>query len=266
MIVAAAPAPNRRMVASHPDRDLLSRATLSRELPALGSGRGDAMGGQFDIILTDDQVVFLEALTSVLRQLGHRVIAADTSYRSARESVTALQPDLWVLESHFDDAPDLAAMNDLALVRPETKIVVLTADGDAQTVRRALDLGASAYVHKTRGVAVLVRVMQQVMAGAERVVERALAPALPPPADAKTAELLRLANYLTQRELQCLRLLAAGRDTRSIARQLGVSSTTVRTHVQAVLTKLGAHSRLEAASLAVRHGLVADAEPGIGVG
>lgn len=224
------------------------------------------MGGQFDIILADDQVVFLEALTSVLGQLGHRVLAADTSYRSARESVIALQPDLWVLESHFDDAPDLVEMNDLALIGPKTKIVVLTADGDAQTVRRALDRGASAYVHKTRGVAVLVRVMQQVMAGTERVVERSLAPA--PPADAKTAELLRLANYLTQRELQCLRLLAAGRDTRSIARQLGVSSTTVRTHVQAVLTKLGAHSRLEAASLAVRHGLIADADAdsGIGVG
>ncbi|MCU1659637.1 MAG: two component transcriptional regulator, LuxR family, partial [Pseudonocardiales bacterium] len=51
-------------------------------------------------------------------------------------------------------------------------------------------------------------------------------------------------------------LLAEGLDTAAMARRLGVSRTTVRSHVQAVLTKLGVHSRLEAASLAIRFGLV----------
>lgn len=67
-----------------------------------------------------------------------------------------------------------------------------------------------------------------------------------------------LAAYLTIGERQCLRLLVEGRDTAQMAVRLGVSPATVRTHVQSLLTKLGVHSRLEAASLAVRHRLLED--------
>jgi DNA-binding CsgD family transcriptional regulator len=68
----------------------------------------------------------------------------------------------------------------------------------------------------------------------------------------------RLAAYLTIRERECLRLLVEGLGTAQMAVRLGVSPATVRTHVQSLLTKLGVHSRLEAASLAVRHRLLED--------
>ena len=66
---------------------------------------------------------------------------------------------------------------------------------------------------------------------------------------------LRLASHLTGRERECLMMLVEGLDTAAMVGRLGVSRTTVRTHLQAVLTKLGVHSRLEAASFAVRHRL-----------
>ncbi len=69
---------------------------------------------------------------------------------------------------------------------------------------------------------------------------------------------LRLASHLTDRERECLALLVEGLDTTAMARKLSVSRTTVRTHVQSVLTKLGVHSRLEAASFAVRYRLLDD--------
>jgi two-component system nitrate/nitrite response regulator NarL len=65
-----------------------------------------------------------------------------------------------------------------------------------------------------------------------------------------------MADQLTYRELDVLRLLAEGFPGDAIARKLGISRNTVRTHVQNVLTKLQVHSRLEAATLAVRHGIV----------
>ena len=68
----------------------------------------------------------------------------------------------------------------------------------------------------------------------------------------------RLAAFLTTRERECLRLLVDGLDTTRMATALGVSPATVRTHVQSLLVKLGVHSRLEAASLAVRYRLVED--------
>jgi DNA-binding NarL/FixJ family response regulator len=77
----------------------------------------------------------------------------------------------------------------------------------------------------------------------------------------------RLADYLTDREWQCLELLVRGLNTRAMARQLNVSITTVRTHVQSLLAKLGVNSRLQAVSLAMRTALLdrplrPDARPG----
>ncbi|MGH8860672.1 MAG: response regulator transcription factor, partial [Jatrophihabitantaceae bacterium] len=69
----------------------------------------------------------------------------------------------------------------------------------------------------------------------------------------------KLAGYLTPREHECLAMVVSGLDTAAMSRRLGVSRTTIRSHVQAMLMKLDVHSRLEAAALAVQHGLVTDA-------
>jgi PAS domain S-box-containing protein len=82
--------------------------------------------------------------------------------------------------------------------------------------------------------------------------ERRRAPA---PAEILPATLAPILS-LTRRELEVLRLLARGAETPEIARELGISSTTVRNHVQHLLEKLGAHTRLQVVSLAQRHGLL----------
>jgi ATP/maltotriose-dependent transcriptional regulator MalT len=69
----------------------------------------------------------------------------------------------------------------------------------------------------------------------------------------------RLATHLTRREWQCLGLLVHGLSTTAIANSLGVSTTTARTHIQSLLTKLGVHSRLQAVALAIRTSLLTDA-------
>jgi DNA-binding NarL/FixJ family response regulator len=79
-----------------------------------------------------------------------------------------------------------------------------------------------------------------------------LAPRLPD--DAANAH--RLATHLTDREWQCPELLVRGQNTRAMARQLNVSITTVRTHVQSLLAKLGVNSRLQAVALAIRTALL----------
>ena len=91
----------------------------------------------------------------------------------------------------------------------------------------------------------------------EVVVEAPAAGSLGPRV-ARQRDALRLAAYLTTREWQCLELLVDGQDTAGMVAVLGVSSATIRTHVQALLSKLGVHSRLEAAAFAVQHGLLDD--------
>ncbi len=84
----------------------------------------------------------------------------------------------------------------------------------------------------------------------DRRTDRRRAPAPPAPAPAEAS------FVLTQRERDVLRLLAAGHGTAEMARQMGISATTVRNHIQHLLDKLGAHTRLQAVSVARHHGLL----------
>jgi two-component system nitrate/nitrite response regulator NarL len=131
---------------------------------------------------------------------------------------------------------------------------MLTADHDPEGMGFAMAAGAAGYVHKSCGLAALVAAIRQAYDGDP---VELLAP--PPGHRAllgRNMDAVRLASFLTQRERQCLAMLADGHSTAAMAQRLGVSAATVRTHVQAVLTKLGVHSRLQAASLAVLNSLV----------
>lgn len=212
------------------------------------------MDTSLEVVLGDDHTVFLDALTTLLVHLGHRVPATAANEPRLLEAVGLYQPDVCVLESQLPDGSGVEIISALLAASPQTKVVLLTSDHDPETMHRAVQLGALGYVHKTRGVAVLLDVLGRVMAG-EIVIEgsffRAETAVRSLPTDVR-----RLAAYLTHRELETLGLLVAGAGTATIARRLNVSTTTVRSHIQAVLTKLGVHSRLEAVALAVRFGLV----------
>ncbi|MCW2644199.1 MAG: hypothetical protein JWP07_308 [Pseudonocardiales bacterium] len=219
--------------------------------------RGVAVGGfsgSLDIVLGDDQVVFLDALTMVLMQLGHHVLAATSRRAALLDLVREFRPDLCVFEPRFPDGDGIDLIGAIGGMSPATKVVLLTAEDEPEPVRRALAAGAVGYLHKSRGVPALLNALQRVSSG-EVVVEGSFSSAQPAGPGA-SQHLRQLATYLTPRELECLELLAGGAGTPAIARRLGVSTTTIRSHVQAVLTKLGVHSRMEAASVAIRYGLV----------
>ncbi len=205
------------------------------------------------LVLADKDVVLLEGLTAVLSQLGYGIVATAPTRSRLLEEVRSSQADICVTGNHFPDDDGVEVIG--RITGTGTKVVVLTSDRNPETMHTALAAGASGYVHKSCSTDELVDVLRRV-AGGEVVVAGSF-PRPSDPTDANiAAELLRLATYLTPREFECLTLLADGLDTAAMARRLGISRTTVRSHVQAVLTKLGVHSRLEAASLATRFGLV----------
>lgn len=209
------------------------------------------------LVLGDNHSIFADALETVLTQRGFTVLAVALTLRRVHEAVREFQPDVCLLDRHFADGDSVDTLGELAKASPRTRTLVLTADRDPDGMLRALAAGAVGYVHKTRGLAVLVASLRRAVQG-EVVVDLPTAPASRNPA---AAEVSRLAGYLTVRERQCLALLVEGLGTAAMAARLTVSTTTVRSHVQALLTKLGVHSRLEAASLAVRHSLVDRVDP-----
>jgi two-component system, NarL family, nitrate/nitrite response regulator NarL len=209
-----------------------------------------------DLVLGDDHTVFLDALSAVLSQRGFTVSAVARSAAETVRAVSRVKPDVCLLDRHFITGDDgIEAIGTMTALSPRTRFLVLSADRDNDGVLRALAAGASGYLHKTRGIAALSTAIERVTHG-EVVVDVPVpitAQRAVPPGDPR-----RLAAYLTARERECLALLVRGLSTAAMVSALGVSRTTVRTHVQALLTKLGVHSRLEAASFAVRYGLLDD--------
>jgi two-component system, NarL family, nitrate/nitrite response regulator NarL len=205
------------------------------------------------LVLGDDHIVFLEALSTALTHHGYVIRAVAGSRAEMIASVRREQPDACLIDRSpptGDDAGE--TIGSVLAVSGGTAVLVLGADLGARAVSRALDAGASGYVHQSRGLEALVSALQLIRRG-ETVVD---VPAAPPVRRSMQAEAnRRLATQLTSRERECMLMLIEGLDTTAMVERLGVSRTTVRTHLQSVLTKLGVHSRLEAVSFAVRHQL-----------
>lgn len=209
-----------------------------------------------EVVIGDDHAVFLDALSAVLTEQGCAVSTAMT-IADTIAAVSKRQPAVCLIDRHFAAGHDgIGALGEILAASPRTKVLILSADGNSETIMRAMRAGAAGYVHKTRGVAVLKQTIERVLRG--EVVVEVPSEACVRPRLARQREALRLAGYLTARERQCLELLVEGQDTAAMVSSLGVSAATVRTHVQALLTKLGVHSRLEAAAFAVQHGLLED--------
>lgn len=203
------------------------------------------------IVLGDDHGVFTESLVSVLTGEGFTVLAVTATLTRTIEAVRDHRPKVCLLDRHFTDGDGVAKIGEIIAAHPDTRVIILTADGDTEAILRGIRAGACGYVHKTWGVRTLVEAVERVSNG-EIVIDAPRGTRQRP----LSAEAHRLVTHLTGRERECLALLVEGLDTRSMTARLGISATTIRSHVQAVLTKLGVHSRLEAAALAVRYGLV----------
>ena len=209
------------------------------------------------MVIGDDHGIFLDALSGLLAQRGFEVTVARTAAETLC-SVRKRQPDVCLLDRHFAAEDGIEAIADILAASPLTRVLVLSADPDAEGILEALRAGSSGYVHKNRGVSALTAAIDRALQG-EVVVDVPKDNGYRRSRDRDHAR--RLAAFLTEREWQCLELLVEGTSTAAMAISLGISRATVRTHVQAVLLKLGVHSRLEAAAYAVRYGLVDGAQP-----
>jgi len=207
------------------------------------------------LVLGDDQVVFLESLAAVLTEHEHEVGAVARSTAEMVAFVRRERPDACLIERHLGSDDGGEAIGRVVDACGRTNVLVLGADPGAEAVGRALDAGASGYLHLSRGVGALVGALDRMLAGELVVDVPAARPERGSPRPGRPGQAGWLAAQLTGRERQCLLMLVEGLDTAAMVARLGVSRTTVRTHLQAVLTKLGVHSRLEAASFAVRHRL-----------
>ncbi|HWO71850.1 MAG TPA: response regulator transcription factor [Actinomycetota bacterium] len=206
-------------------------------------------------LIIDDHVLFAEAIKPALASSGVEVVGVATTAAQGLRAVAELRPELVLVDIGLPDQSGLSVGRAIAAEHPEAKVLALTALEDPRAVREALRVGFHGYLTKDTPIARFVQAVHAAVGG-QVVMPRRLAAAATGARRYDDDGVHLLAEQLTRRERQVLALLVEGASGRTIAERLGISHNTVRTHVQSILTKLQVHSRLEAATFAVRHGLV----------
>jgi DNA-binding NarL/FixJ family response regulator len=204
------------------------------------------------VLVVDDQRLVREGIASLLGlQQGISVVGVAANGKEAVERVLALAPDVVLMDVRMPEMDGVDAVAVLRRRAPDCRVVMLTTFDDEEYVVQALRAGAAGYLLKDLPAAELAEAVRLAHAGVtqlDRAAARHVAAALSthtPPADA-----------LTGREIDVLRMVAAGATNREIAARLFLSEGTVKNHISRVLSRLGLRDRTQAAIYARDHGLL----------
>jgi DNA-binding NarL/FixJ family response regulator len=205
------------------------------------------------VAIVDDHAVFAEALQAALELVpGVRTVGVATTVAGGVALVDAVRPDVAVVDYTLPDGFGSELIQQLEGLGAATRVVILTGVTDEVAFRDALEAGCAGYVTKDRPLDELVAALRAAAAGEMAVSPALLGRVLPQLHRRDGASPVRL----TPREQEVLQLVADGLSNKAIALELGLRLHTVRNHVQNILTKLDAHSKLEAVALATRAGML----------
>ncbi len=194
------------------------------------------------VLIVEDHQVVADGLAALINDqtdmtvIGHAGSVADAIVRAGE-----LRPDVVLMDFRLTDGTGADAGLGIRQVRPETKLIFLTREDSDAARFAALESGASAFLHKSRAAAEVVDAIRVVAAGGSLFTPRTISTLLNKRREAETQ-----LERLTPREKEVLRMMAEGAASRDIASRLGISYTTVRTHIRSLGSKLGVHSKLEA--------------------
>jgi DNA-binding NarL/FixJ family response regulator len=211
------------------------------------------------VVVIDDDRLLTEALALAWEREDDLAIVgvADTGAKGVDLAFRA-RPDVVLVDQHLPDLSGAEATAALRAALPEIPVVIMTIDPTDEAMLAAIEAGASGFLAKADGIRSLAAAVRQAANGEMLIGAPTVARLL---ALTRDRERLRAGQVvpveaLTVRETEVLQLMAQGLDTRGLAERLVLSQTTVRTHVAAILSKLDAHSRLEAVVKASELGLL----------
>jgi len=201
------------------------------------------------ILIVDDHALFRTGMQMILTQVGKaRDISEASSIKQAFD-FSESGVDIILLDIH------LPGLNGIDAIRPMQEkfvgipIIILSASSDRRSIKDAKELGASGYLNKAALAEEMVSSITKVLNGGCCF-----------PQDINYTDETdepHLASALTPRQIEVLIYLCEGKPNKLIARELEMSENTVRVHVSAILTTLGASNRTEAILIAQREGIVA---------
>jgi DNA-binding NarL/FixJ family response regulator len=205
------------------------------------------------VLIVDDHAMVAQGLAKVLgEQDDIEVVGTVGRVEDAVASARLHRPDVVMMDYELPDGNGVQATERIRTDRPETRVVMVTSYTDEGVLISAIEAGASGYVTKHKVIEEVVSAVRAAHAGEALISPTMLARLLPKLRPSERT----VGSDLTPREIEVLKLLAEGLSNQSISEKLVISLHTVRHHVQNIITKLGAHSKLEAVATAARAGII----------
>ena len=199
------------------------------------------------ILAADDHALLRHGIASLVNaEPDMELVAQASTGREAVEQFQLHRPDITLMDLQMSDMSGIEAMIAIRSEFPNARVIVLTTySGDVQ-VLRALKAGARAYILKGRVHGELLDTIRAVHAGQKRIPQEVAAGLAE-----HTGE-----DELSTRELEVLRLVAAGNANKEIAAQLSIGEDTVKRHVTNILAKLRANDRTHAVTIGLKRGIL----------
>ncbi len=208
------------------------------------------------IVLIDDHRIVRDGLRLVLRgEEGLEVVGEASDGGQALDLVERAKPDVAIVDMHLPGVSGLELLRCLRDRGSGVKLVVLSADADAELVEGAMQTGVSAYILKESASVELVRAIRAVVCGEAYLSSQVAAIVVEGYRRAVTAGSGSRVSVLSEREEQILKRIADGQSTKEVAYALGLSPKTVESHRSRLMEKLGLYTVAELTKHAIREGL-----------
>lgn len=194
--------------------------------------------GPTRVVIVENHQLVSESLGLLLdAQDDMEVVGTATSVSGAAALQQSVAPDVVVMDYHLDDGTGREATMAMRDIFASARFVFLSRDDSDDARLAAVEVGASAYLHKSSPGSEVIAAIRRVAQGESLITPHMVARLV-----AQGRDRAHLRESLSVREREVLQLMADGISTREIARQLGISYSTVRTHVRAISNKLGTRS------------------------
>ena len=205
------------------------------------------------IFVADDHSLFRDGVISLLEAGGYEVVGQAGDGKTALEKILLIHPDLVLLDINIPELDGLQVLKRVKLAHPEIMVVILTVSEDESNLVEAIRSGADGYLLKHLNSNEFLEMISGLERG-EAAITRSMASRLFKHVGQEAPA--RAEAVLSNREVDVLHLVAAGKANREIAVSLSISENTVKFHLKNILIKLNVSNRTEAVMVAVKRELI----------